>query len=90
MRVLFKPSFKKDFQALDPEVRRRVKIFCLEIVPAMNSLKDLFEDGAKKLVGYADYYRIRIGDYRVGFTVDESTVIFMRVLHRREIYKYFP
>ena len=90
MRALFKPSFKKDFQALEPGIARRVKAFCLEIIPAAKSQKDLFDYGAKKLVGAKDYYRIRVGDYRIGFKIDGSTVIFMRALHRKEIYKYFP
>jgi mRNA interferase RelE/StbE len=90
MRALFKPSFKKDFQALESETAQRVKVFCLEIIPAAKFQRDLFEYGAKKLVGTKEYYRMRIGDYRVGFKIDGSTVVFMRVLHRKEIYKYFP
>jgi mRNA interferase RelE/StbE len=46
--------------------------------------------GLKKLRGGTNYYRIRIGEYRVGLAVDEDRVEFVRVLHRREIYRYFP
>ncbi|MFM6062867.1 MAG: type II toxin-antitoxin system RelE family toxin, partial [Microcystis panniformis] len=31
-----------------------------------------------------------IGDYRIGFFVEEDTITFARVLHRREFYRYFP
>ncbi len=34
--------------------------------------------------------RIRIGDYRLGIIFDGETLIFERVLHRKEIYRYFP
>ncbi|MGI0491877.1 type II toxin-antitoxin system RelE family toxin [Alkalinema pantanalense CENA528] len=44
----------------------------------------------KKLKGYNNAYRIRVGNYRVGFWVENETIQFSRVLHRREIYRYFP
>jgi mRNA interferase RelE/StbE len=44
----------------------------------------------KKLKGSEDYYRIRIGNYRVGIILADDTVIFVRFLHRRDIYRYFP
>jgi mRNA-degrading endonuclease RelE of RelBE toxin-antitoxin system len=89
MRALFKPSFRKEFAALEPEIRHRVAGFCLDIIPEMTSPLDLFKYGAKKLAGWRGYFRIRIGDYRIGFKVENSTVLFMHVLHRKEIYKHF-
>jgi mRNA interferase RelE/StbE len=45
-----------------------------------------------KMKGYRDKYKIRVGDYRIGLTIDKAsqTVICQRVAHRREIYKIFP
>lgn len=43
-----------------------------------------------KLEGYDSYYRLRVGDYRIGIKTENDVVIFMRVLHRKEIYRYFP
>jgi mRNA-degrading endonuclease RelE of RelBE toxin-antitoxin system len=40
--------------------------------------------------GYTDRYCIRIGDYRVGIEVNGDVIEVMRVLHRREFYRYFP
>lgn len=40
--------------------------------------------------GYPNRYRIRIGNYRVGIEVSGERVEIMRVLHRREFYRYFP
>lgn len=37
-----------------------------------------------------DYFRIRIADYRVGIRVIESKIVFVRILHRKEIYRFFP
>jgi mRNA interferase RelE/StbE len=36
------------------------------------------------------YYRIRLGDYRVGLKIENNTVCFVRFLHRKDIYRYFP
>jgi mRNA interferase RelE/StbE len=44
----------------------------------------------KKIIGADTYYRIMIGDYRVGVIIEGDTVIFVRVLHRKDIYRYFP
>jgi mRNA interferase RelE/StbE len=45
----------------------------------------------KKIEGYESYYRIKMGDYRLGMeAVSNREVIFLRFLHRKDIYRYFP
>jgi mRNA interferase RelE/StbE len=44
----------------------------------------------KKLKGSNHFYRIRIGDYRIGLEIIDETAYFIRFLHRKDIYKYFP
>ena len=44
----------------------------------------------KKLRAEGHYYRIRLGDYRIGLIIEGDTVVFVRLLHRSEIYRYFP
>jgi mRNA interferase RelE/StbE len=44
----------------------------------------------KKLKGYKHYYRIRIGDYRIGLSIEQNEVAFVRFMHRKDIYKNFP
>jgi mRNA-degrading endonuclease RelE of RelBE toxin-antitoxin system len=46
--------------------------------------------GVKKLVGFKNQYRIRIGQYRIGLVFKDETLIFVRILHRKDIYSYFP
>jgi len=46
--------------------------------------------GIKKLKRYKYNYRKRISDYRIGLHIEEDTVEFIRFLHRKDIYKYFP
>jgi mRNA interferase RelE/StbE len=44
----------------------------------------------KKLRGAEGYYRVRIGDYRLGLVLEGDTVVFVRFLHRKDLYRYFP
>ncbi len=45
--------------------------------------------GCQKLIGSKNDWRIRIGDYRVLYEIDEKAkaVRIMRVRHRREVYR---
>jgi len=45
--------------------------------------------GCKKLKGGANEWRIRIGDYRVIYEIDDAakTVDVTRIAHRREVYQ---
>ena len=45
--------------------------------------------GSEKLTGSERTYRIRVGDYRVVYTVrdDELTVLVVRIAHRKDVYK---
>jgi len=53
------------------------------------SLTDL--PNIKKLTGYKYYYRVRIGEYRLGFEkIAEDKLLFIIVAHRKDIYQLFP
>jgi len=41
------------------------------------------------LTSGSNQWRIKIGDYRIGVEIKKDTVIFVRILHRKDIYKYF-
>jgi Cytotoxic translational repressor of toxin-antitoxin stability system len=89
MNVEFDKSFSKSLDKLkDASVAHRL-IGVIEQVEKASSIESI--KNIKKMVGYRDYYRIRIGDYRVGFElVDEQTVLFILICHRKDIYKRFP
>jgi mRNA interferase RelE/StbE len=44
----------------------------------------------KKLAGYKTFYRIRVGDYRIGLNFENNILEFVTFDHRKDIYKYFP
>jgi mRNA-degrading endonuclease RelE of RelBE toxin-antitoxin system len=42
------------------------------------------------LTGFKTAYRLRLGNYRIGFFFENETAELVRVLNRKDIYKYFP
>lgn len=88
MKTSFTGSFLKDLRKLsDARIREQVRTVILSIEAA----QDLHAvPGVKKLSGGGPYYRIRIGEYRIGLRIEGETVTFVRVLPRKDIYRYFP
>lgn len=88
MKYFVERSFTKDIKSLPKEVKEAVKEY-FDMVDKAAAFNELSE-GLIKLTGYKIYYRHRVGDYRVGIAYRNESVIFIRVMHRREIYRYFP
>jgi len=81
--VSFRRSAEKDLRKLDAALQRRV----------LHAIEELADDprppGCRKMQGGEDAFRIRLGDYRVIYTVDDSVKIVAveRIRHRREVYR---
>ena len=89
MNIEFKKSFAGDLKKKAQQIKLRSRI--QEIIQEVDNAESLYEiKNLKKLKAEDDYYRIRIGDYRIGLKIKDGTVIFVRFLHRKEIYRYFP
>jgi mRNA interferase RelE/StbE len=80
--IEIKQSAQKELDALDDSLLTRIdgKILALAENPR--------PAGCKKLKGYQDQWRVRVGDYRVIYILDDAskTVTVTRVAHRREAY----
>ena len=89
MNIEFKKSFARDLKkkAKDANLRLRVQEVIQQVDDAdlIDEIKNL-----KKLRAKGNYYRIRLGNYRIGLTIEGDTTCFVRFLHRSEIYRYFP
>lgn len=88
MNVLFESSFERDLRRI---TNKEVKISILQAIQntkISNSLREI--KNLKKLRSFRSYYRIKIGDYRIGLELLNNSLIFVRCLHRKDIYKYFP
>ena len=82
-RVEFRGSAERELHRIDPQMLPR-------IIAAIRGLAEQPRPPeTRKLAGSKQAYRIRVGDYRVVYTVDdqEKTVSIDRVRHRREAYR---
>lgn len=82
-RVEITRSAAKDLRGID-------RMWIPKIVAAIETLEsDPRPAGCKKLVGSDHTYRLRIGDYRVVYDIQDDTLIILvvRIRHRRDIYR---
>lgn len=88
MNVSFRSSVARDLNRItDKNLLRRVRE-AIEAVEHAQSINDL--PNLKKLKSSENYYRLRIGDYRIGLAFEDDALVFVRFLNRKEIYRYFP
>ena len=81
-------QFSRDVRGLgSAQIRRRLDRVIQELIEA-TSITEV--SGVRRIRAEGQHYRIRIGDYRLGTTVDGETVVLRRFLPRGEIYRYFP
>ena len=89
MKTQYLPSFLKDIKSLKSTSSfNAVKTLVFQDIPNCQGLDEV--RNLKKLKQAQNAYRIRVGDYRIGVFIEGNTIKFARVLHRREIYRYFP
>ncbi|HTD98852.1 MAG TPA: type II toxin-antitoxin system RelE/ParE family toxin [Mucilaginibacter sp.] len=88
MKAEFTNRFYKD---IDKITQATVKIDIVAVIKQVEEANNLSEvNNIKKLKGYSIAYRVRIGDYRIGIYYENNIVEFVRVAHRKDIYKVFP
>ena len=88
MNVHINRKFLKELSKIPKKERERVEKLVFEDV---ESYTDLFQiQNIGKLKGYTDYFKIRVGDYRIGLKYSDDILTFERILHRKDIYKVFP
>ncbi|MBE9204712.1 type II toxin-antitoxin system RelE/ParE family toxin [Synechocystis salina LEGE 06099] len=78
----FKTSAAKEFRKLPLKLQQRLQI-------AINNLKNNPRSGDTIKLRGSDYlYRLRVGDYRIIYQIDDQNkiVVIFRVGHRRDVY----
>lgn len=78
-----KPSARKELENLSDSLIAR-------LAPKIDGLAaDPRPSGCRKLRGYKDFWRIRVGEYRVVYIIDDDRkmVSVTRVAHRRDVYE---
>lgn len=89
MIVEFDVSFEKSiFKLKDRLVAKKV----LQLIENFEHARTISEiPNIKKLKGFTAYYRVRVGDYRIGLEkTDERTIRLIIICHRKDIYRLFP
>ena len=82
-RIEFAPKADRQFKALERSLQVR-------LARRINSLvENPFPQGIKKLAGEEDLYRLRVGDYRIIYQIQEKrlVVLVVRIGHRSEVYR---
>ena len=89
MEVQFDKSFDKSLDRInDLKILGKIKNIVLE---CEESISITSIHNIKKMSGYANFYRIKLGKYRIGVELIEKSIIrFITVKHRKDIYKKFP
>ena len=83
-RVLIKPSAAREIEAVDQKKDRQ------RIVASILALADEPRPiGCEKLAGEIDRYRIRVGRYRVVYSIadDDLVVLVVRFADRKDVYR---
>ncbi len=81
--VILAPAAQKSLDKIPRNSRRRI----------LDALEELADDprppGCVKLEGEDNLWRIRVGDYRIVYTIDEKKlmVLVVRVAHRKDVYR---
>ena len=81
--IIIKPSAEKSFSKLEKSQQ-------IKIIKAIENLTiNPRPQGFKKLKSLAELYRIRVGDYRIIYSIDDNVLIItiVKIGHRKEIYK---
>jgi len=73
----------RDLTALDRTVQQRLRQHIDRLA------ENPFPQGVKKLHADESYYRLRVGDYRIIYTVEgrELIVIIVKIAHRKHVYR---
>ena len=76
-------SAQKELDALDDSLFARIDRKILELADNPRPA------GCKKLKGYKDQWRVRVGDWRVVYIIDDAAklISITRIAHRREVYE---
>ncbi len=87
MKTTFRKSFLRDLKKIKSRPLRELVQEAIEQVEAAAQLQQVAS--LKRMSGTSTFYRIRIGDYRVVYAINDRarTIIVERVGHRRDIYR---
>ena len=88
METRFDAGFNRDLRRIrNSDLRRRIGQ-AIQNVQSASTISEV--PGIRRLRARGNFYRIRVGDYRIGLEVEGSAAILQRFGHRSVIYRDFP
>jgi mRNA interferase RelE/StbE len=81
-------KFSKDLDKIANPKQLKIILDLIRLVENAENIQQI--PSIKKLTGFTDAYRIRVGDFRIGVFLGDDTIEFARIAHRKDIYKLFP
>jgi len=87
MKVDIRQSFVKDTLKLPTNLQKQIPAI-ISLLEGSSKLSEIHS--CKKLKGFKNAYRIRLGDYRIGFFFENNSVELVRILSRKDVYRFFP
>lgn len=88
MKIQINKAFLRELSKVPFKERKRVEKLLFTDVESYSILYEI--PNIRKLKGYSNYFKFRIGDYRIGLKYENDILTFERILHRKDIYKFFP
>ena len=88
MQLRIAKTFQKDYRKIRDKKLLRKAAEIIEHARKAESSAQIAN--LKKMKGYKDFYRIRIGNYRIGIQISGNNITFLRLVHRKDIYSRFP
>ena len=80
--------FRRDVRNIgSADLRHRVEQIIEELIAA-SSITEV--RNGRRMTARGEHYRFRIGQYRLGVTIDGDVAVLRRFLPRGELYRYFP
>jgi mRNA interferase RelE/StbE len=88
MKTIFAAKFNKDLDKIeDDDVLEKIAQ-AIEQIEGAQKPADIHN--IKKMKGFKNAFRVRIGNYRMGILIEHDTVKFARIALRKDIYDIFP
>jgi mRNA interferase RelE/StbE len=88
MKIEFLAGFEKDLSRNRDKILAKIILDCINLFEKADKLSDL--PNIKQLKGHTCAFRYRKGKYRIGFYLEDETIIFAAFDTREKIYPRFP
>jgi mRNA interferase RelE/StbE len=88
MKIEFLSGFEKDLALTHDKALAKTIMECIDLFENADKISDV--PNIKKLKGHSTAFRYRKGKYRIGFYVQQDTILFAAFDTRGKIYQRFP